>query len=151
MTNNNNNNNNNNNRREMNEKIKEQQHDQTQKRKMSFRQPTQIIVTPGVSTTAQKPQTTAATKQLQGQSHRINTTTEQEQDKLNTTTTTTTTTGTQREEEEEKMYFYYPKYLHPEAVALIAENLLHEWEQEEQNKSGNRIIDTIRAIKDKKQ
>jgi hypothetical protein len=118
---------------------------------MSFRQPTEIIVTPGAST-AQKPQTTAATKQLQGQSHRINTTTEQEEDKLKTTTTTTTTTtGTQREEEEEKMYFYYPKYLHPEAVALIAENLLHEWEQEEQNKSGNRVIDTIRAIKDKKQ
>jgi hypothetical protein len=29
-----------------------------------------------------------------------------------------------------KMYFYYPKYLHPEAVALIAQNLLQEWENE---------------------
>ncbi|KAG2379562.1 hypothetical protein C9374_006679 [Naegleria lovaniensis] len=30
-----------------------------------------------------------------------------------------------------QMFFYYPKYLHPEAVALIAQNLLNEWEEEE--------------------
>jgi hypothetical protein len=40
-----------------------------------------------------------------------------------------------REEKKElnepmKMYFYYPKYLHPEAVTLIAQNLLQEWEAE---------------------
>lgn len=29
-----------------------------------------------------------------------------------------------------KMFFYYPKYLHPEAVTLIAQNLLQEWENE---------------------
>ena len=32
--------------------------------------------------------------------------------------------------EERKMFFYYPKYLQPEAVALIAQNLLNEWEKE---------------------
>ncbi len=30
--------------------------------------------------------------------------------------------------EERKMFFYYPKYLHPESVALIAQHLLDEWE-----------------------
>lgn len=34
------------------------------------------------------------------------------------------------ENEPMKMYFYYPKYLQPEAVALIAQNLLSEWEKE---------------------
>jgi hypothetical protein len=33
-------------------------------------------------------------------------------------------------DEDMKMYFYYPKYLQPEAVALIAQNLLNEWEEE---------------------
>jgi hypothetical protein len=36
-----------------------------------------------------------------------------------------------------KMYFYYPKYLQPEAVALIAQNLLNEWEEEEEKKKKN--------------
>lgn len=31
--------------------------------------------------------------------------------------------------EAKQMYFYYPKYLHPEAVALIAQHLLNEWEK----------------------
>lgn len=30
--------------------------------------------------------------------------------------------------ESSKMFFYYPKYLHPEAVALLAQNLLDNWE-----------------------
>jgi hypothetical protein len=30
-----------------------------------------------------------------------------------------------------KMFFYYPKYLQPEAVALIAQNMLNEWEKNE--------------------
>jgi hypothetical protein len=34
-----------------------------------------------------------------------------------------------------KLYFYYPKYLHPEAVALISQNLLNEWEEQEENKN----------------
>lgn len=34
-------------------------------------------------------------------------------------------------DEPRKMFFYYPKYLHPEAVALIAQNLLNEWEGKE--------------------
>lgn len=117
----------------MNEKTREQ-HEQTQRHKVNFRQPTQIIVTPGASIAQKSPSPlTTTTKQLQEQRHKANTTTQEEEDKLLPTT--------QREEEEEKMYFYYPKYLHPEAVALIAENLLHEWEQEEQNKSSNRVID----------
>eukprot|EP01080_Neovahlkampfia_damariscottae_P004317 gene4317-7673_t len=33
-----------------------------------------------------------------------------------------------------KMFFYYPKYLHPEAVALISQNLLNEWEEKEDTK-----------------
>ncbi|KAL0486434.1 DNA primase [Acrasis kona] len=35
--------------------------------------------------------------------------------------------------EPKRMFFYYPKYLHPEAVTLIAQNLLQEWEQENQS------------------
>jgi hypothetical protein len=31
-----------------------------------------------------------------------------------------------------KLFFYYPKYLHPEAVALISQNLLNEWEEQEE-------------------
>ena len=36
--------------------------------------------------------------------------------------------------EECKMYFYYPKYLHPEAVALLAQNLLQDWETKAKRK-----------------
>lgn len=39
--------------------------------------------------------------------------------------------------EQPKMFFYYPKYLHPEAVALIAENLLKEWEQNDDDGDHN--------------
>nr|CAG4719655.1 unnamed protein product [Naegleria fowleri] len=37
-----------------------------------------------------------------------------------------------------QMFFYYPKYLHPEAVALIAQNLLNEWEEEENKLSATK-------------
>jgi hypothetical protein len=40
------------------------------------------------------------------------------------------TQKTNLDDEPMKMFFYYPKYLHPEAVTLIAQNLLSEWENE---------------------
>ncbi|KAL9656739.1 hypothetical protein ABK040_003006 [Willaertia magna] len=46
-----------------------------------------------------------------------------------------------------QMYFYYPKYLHPEAVALIAQNLLNEWEDEEE-KEGNHPTSQVSTTKD---
>ena len=36
-----------------------------------------------------------------------------------------------------QMFFYYPRYLHPEAVSLIAQNLLNQWEDEEVSNDDN--------------
>ncbi|KAF0974187.1 hypothetical protein FDP41_006797 [Naegleria fowleri] len=43
-----------------------------------------------------------------------------------------------------QMFFYYPKYLHPEAVALIAQNLLNEWEEEENKLSATKSNQQIK-------
>ena len=86
---------------------------QTNKKKIQFRQPSsQTYVTPTIPTQTISEESSSQLRDVKEQFH------------------VKVEAPQQLEDEQNKMYFYYPKYLHPEAVALIIENLLNEWEGE---------------------
>ena len=97
----------------------------TLKRPFNFRKPTQnVIHVPSTSAKEEAPQQQVRSEETLNQASRSR---EEEEPIL-----WKKASDDKTDVEQPKMYFYYPKYLHPEAVALIAENLLREWENEQE-------------------